>query len=195
MKSAPDVVVPDLLTLLARFQGVRADTLALVTGLTEEDCCVQAMPDCSPTKWHLAHTSLFFETFIVEKFSLSGQFQPFHPSFKILFNSYYQGVGEQFKRARRGLLTRPSLDQVLLYRAHVEAQVQLLGQRIQSGGNLTFQREFAALLELGMQHEQQHQELILTDIKYLFSCNPLLPAWRDATVAVDATAAARPRQR
>ncbi len=167
----------DLPQLLDRFHAVRAASLALASGLTEEDCCVQSMPDASPTKWHLAHTSWFFETFILEKF-LAASFTPFHPSFKVLFNSYYQGVGQQFPRAQRGLLTRPSLAQVWAYRAHVEAHISALAQQLQQSGEVAQQRQFAQLLELGMQHEQQHQELLLTDIKHLFSCNPLFPAWR-----------------
>lgn len=173
----PQTSQVDLLSLVPQFLAIRAASLALASGLTEEDCCVQSMPDASPTKWHLAHTSWFFETFILEKF-LGAQFVPFHPAFKVLFNSYYQGVGEQFTRARRGLLTRPSLALVCDYRAHVEAQIVALAQDLQAHSESAQQRAFAALLVLGMQHEQQHQELLLTDIKHLFSCNPLFPAWR-----------------
>ena len=167
----------ELATLVQQFLSIRAASLALASGLTEEDCCVQSMPDASPTKWHLAHTTWFFETFILEKF-LGAQFVPFHPAFKVLFNSYYQGVGEQFTRARRGMLTRPSLASVHEYRAHVEAQIEALAQHLQANEELARQRAFATLLVLGMHHEQQHQELLLTDIKHLFSCNPLFPAWR-----------------
>ncbi len=122
------------------------------------------MPDASPTKWHLAHITWFFETFVLERFQ-SG-FRPFDPVFRVLFNSYYQGVGAQFPRARRGLVTRPTLAQVRAYRAHVDAGMQaLLRERIDDA-------ELQALVSLGLQHEQQHQELLLTDIKHALSCNP-----------------------
>lgn len=164
--------VADLPALLQRFLQVRRHTLQLILGLSDEDCCVQSMPDASPIKWHLAHTSWFFETFILAKFD--SQYQLFHASFVVLFNSYYNGVGEQHPRAQRGLLTRPSLAQVQAYRQHVEQHIQRM---IEAGlPNLTQALECAQLLELGIQHEQQHQELMLTDIKHLFFCNPLLPA-------------------
>ncbi|WP_338849873.1 ergothioneine biosynthesis protein EgtB [Massilia sp. W12] len=153
-----------------KFQQVRQHTLALIEGLSAEDCCVQAMPDASPAKWHLAHTSWFFETFILARFAPG--FQPFDAAYKVLFNSYYQGVGEQYPRPKRGLLTRPALPEVLAYRRHVEHGILQLLQAAPADQALL------SLLELGLQHEQQHQELLLTDVKYLLSCNPLAPAWR-----------------
>jgi ergothioneine biosynthesis protein EgtB len=146
---------------------VRQQSLLLVDALSAEDCAVQSMPDASPIKWHLAHTTWFFETFILEKFE-SG-FTAFHPAFRMLFNSYYNGIGEKHPRTQRGLLTRPSLEQVLAYRQNVDARITTVWHETPSA-------ELAKLLELGIQHEQQHQELMLTDAKHLFSCNPLFPA-------------------
>lgn len=162
-------------TPLHRYEAVRAATEGLARPLSAEDCCVQSMPDASPTKWHLAHTTWFFETFILEAHE-SG-FRPFDPAFRVLFNSYYQGVGRQHPRPQRGLLTRPGLATVLAYRADVDARMaRLLAQAGLPPGVL-------ALLELGLQHEQQHQELILTDIKHLLWCNPLWPVYRGAPAA------------
>lgn len=148
---------------LQRYRAVRAASLALLPYLSAEDCCVQAMPDASPLKWHLAHTTWFFETFML---AASNDFVPFNPAFRHLFNSYYNGVGAQFPRLQRGMLTRPGLDEVLAYRAHVDARMsELIEQGAQSD----------SLLELGLQHEQQHQELMHTDIKALLALNPLHP--------------------
>jgi len=127
------------------------------------------MPDASPTKWHLAHTSWFFETFVLER-ALPG-YRVFHPEFRVLFNSYYNAVGEQHPRPQRGLLTRPSLDDVLAYRAHVDRCVLEVLAKNDAG-------EVAAVIELGLHHEQQHQELLLTDVKHLLAANPLRPAYR-----------------
>lgn len=149
---------------LQRYRQVRASSLALLPYLSAEDCCVQAMPDASPLKWHLAHTSWFFETFLLAR---AEDYVPFNPAFRHLFNSYYNGIGAQFPRLQRGMLTRPGLDEVLSYRAHVDAHMSEL---IEQG------RESDSLLELGLQHEQQHQELIHTDIKALLALNPLQPA-------------------
>ncbi len=151
------------------YRSVREHTLALTSPLSAEDCCVQSMPDASPTKWHLAHTTWFFETFVLE--SWEPDFKPFDPAFRVLFNSYYNAVGAKHPRAQRGLLTRPGLDLVRAYRADVDARMQrLLAQPLSP--------ELAALVELGLQHEQQHQELLLTDVQHLFSCHPLLPAYQ-----------------
>ncbi len=158
--------------LLVRFQAVRAQTLALIEGLSDEDCVVQAMPDASPLKWHLAHTTWFFEVFVVEKFSTN--FRPFDASFKVLFNSYYNGVGEKFPRSHRGFLTRPSLATVRQYRAVIDDQIAVL-LSAKSGFDTS---ELEALVVLGINHEQQHQELMLADFKYLMSLHPLLPAYR-----------------
>lgn len=156
--------------LAQRFNQVRAATLAIAAPLSAEDMVVQSMPDASPVKWHMAHTTWFFETFLLEH--LDPQYQPFHPQFKTLFNSYYVTVGDRHPRPQRGLLSRPSVEQVLQYRQHVDmAMTQLIEQ-----ADAAADSDFAALLELGVQHEQQHQELMLTDLKHLLSLNPLLPA-------------------
>jgi ergothioneine biosynthesis protein EgtB len=152
-----------------RFSGVRSLTEVLAAPLSAEDQAAQSMPDASPTKWHQAHTTWFFETFILGP-NLPG-YESFHPAFGYLFNSYYEAVGARHPRPIRGLLTRPSLEEVRAYRAHVDASMQqLLAGRIDESTS--------SLVELGLHHEQQHQELLLMDIKHLFSCNPLRPAYR-----------------
>jgi len=152
-----------------RYARVRARTVQLAAPLSEEDNCVQSMPDASPVKWHLAHTTWFFETFILKRHE-SG-FRPFHRDFEALFNSYYNGIGEQYPRPQRGLLTRPGLADVHAYRRNVDQRVhELLEKRGDDA-------ELRALIVLGAHHEQQHQELILTDIKHLLSLNPLRPAY------------------
>lgn len=151
--------------LTDRFAQVRHASLALAEPLSAEDCQVQSMPDASPTKWHLAHITWFFETFILEPFEVG--FEPFDPAFRVLFNSYYQGVGEQFPRAQRGLITQPTLESVKRYRAHVDERVlALLSTRAHDP-------VLHDLVSLGLQHEQQHQELLLTDIKHALSFNPV----------------------
>ena len=148
-----------------RFKAVRRATEDLARPLSPEDCGVQSMPEASPTKWHLAHTSWFFETFLLDAPTSPG-YRPFHPAFRTLFNSYYNAVGDRHARPARGLLSRPSLDEVHAYRRHVdEAMLRALDRRD------------AALVVLGLHHEQQHQELILTDIKHAFWMNPLRPAY------------------
>ena len=155
--------------LAARYAAVRQASLALAASLSAEDCQVQSMPDASPTKWHLAHITWFFETFLLERFEAG--FAPFDPAFRVLFNSYYQGIGEQHPRAQRGLVTRPSLDDVKRYRANVDERMQaLLATRAGDA-------EIESLVVLGLQHEQQHQELLLTDIKHALSFNPVAGAY------------------
>jgi len=157
-------------SLGARYAEVRRASMALALPLSDEDCCAQSMPDASPVKWHLAHTTWFFETFILEP--NEPGFAPFHPAFRVIFNSYYNGVGDKHPRPQRGLLTRPALPQVLAYRADVDGRMaRLMADRPDDAA-------LAALVELGLQHEQQHQELILTDVKHLLSCSPLWPAYR-----------------
>jgi len=160
--------------LASRYRAVRTLTERLREPLSAEDCQGQSMEDASPTKWHLAHTSWFFETFVLAPGWPT--YRPFHAEFRVLFNSYYQQVGPQHPRPHRGLLTRPSLDEVLAYRAHVDRHVLEL---LASGNG---RREpLTAVIELGLHHEQQHQELILTDAKHLLAANPLRPAYREAT--------------
>ncbi|SNS30679.1 ergothioneine biosynthesis protein EgtB [Noviherbaspirillum humi] len=153
------------------FAAVRRHTVALAAPLSEEDCCVQSMPDASPVKWHLAHTTWFFETFILERFEPA--FQPFHPMFRVLFNSYYNGVGDKYPRPQRGMLTRPALEEVKAYRENVDRRMAAL-----LDGAHGDRAELARLLELGLEHEKQHQELVLTDLKHLLSLNPLQPVYR-----------------
>lgn len=158
----------------SRFEAVRQRSLDLVQPLSAEDACVQSMPDASPAKWHLAHVTWFFETFILEP--QERGFKAFNPAYRELFNSYYNGVGKQFSRPDRGMITRPSLAQVIDYRHHVDAHMLALLDDPSAGT-----RE---LLELGLQHEQQHQELLLMDIKHLLSLNPLFPAYSDRPVPI-----------
>ncbi|WP_298211615.1 ergothioneine biosynthesis protein EgtB [Acidovorax sp.] len=165
-----------LTALLARYEAVRAHTLALVAPLSAEDCGAQSMPDASPAKWHLAHTTWFFETFVLEP--NEPGFVPFNAAFRVLFNSYYNGVGAKHPRPQRGLLTRPPLDEVLAYRADVDQRMARLLPAVLNNAVL------CTLIELGLHHEQQHQELLVTDIKHLLSCNPLFPAYGAAPVPV-----------
>lgn len=162
-------------SLREHYQTVRNCSTDLAAPLSGEDCCAQSMPDASPIKWHLAHTTWFFETFILERFEKN--FAPFHPLFRILFNSYYNGVGEKHPRAQRGLLTRPALAQVRDYRTSVDAR--MLALLSQDG----ITQELVTLLEIGLQHEQQHQELMQTDILHLLWMNPLKPAYDETTLA------------
>ena len=162
---------PAIAALAGRYHHVRGSTLALAEPLTPEDCALQSMPDASPVKWHLAHTTWFFETFVLEP-NLPG-YAAFHPHFRVLFNSYYNSVGDKHPRPERGLISRPGLADVAAYREHVDAKMSELLERGPSA-------EVAALIELGIHHEQQHQELILTDVKHLFAANPLHPVYRKA---------------
>ncbi len=173
-------------SLRQRFRTVRDFTMQLCEPLTPEDCCLQAAPFASPTRWHLAHTSWFFETFLLKS---SPGYRVFDPHYEVLFNSYYNTIGEQFPRPRRGLLSRPSLTEVYAYRRHIdEAVAQAL-----NAGRIEENPQLANIIEWGIQHEQQHQELILTDIKYLFWQNPLLPAYRESSVPLLASPAVRSR--
>ena len=156
--------------LQQHFDAVRRRSVSLAKPLSEEDCCAQSMPDASPVKWHLAHTTWFFETFILERHE--ANFVPHHPAFRMLYNSYYNGVGEKHARAQRGLITRPSFDEVLAYRHAVDARMARLLRQDND--------DVAALTVLGLHHEQQHQELLLTDVKHLLSMNPLFPAYTAA---------------
>ena len=149
---------------LSRYRSVRARTVGLTSALTEADQTAQSMPDASPAKWHLAHTTWFFETFVLGP--NLPDYAPFHPQYAFLFNSYYVQAGPRFLRAERGLLTRPPLSDVLYYRAHVDAAMAKARPT----------PEITALVELGCHHEEQHQELLLTDVLHLFAQNPLNPA-------------------
>jgi ergothioneine biosynthesis protein EgtB len=167
-RSAAQGVARDASPWVARYRDVRARTLALTAPLSAEDCALQSMPDASPAKWHLAHTTWFFETFVAAPHDAA--YRPFDPAFRMLFNSYYNGIGEQYPRPERGLLSRPSLASVHAYRKHVDRAMAECCERA------AHDRRLAALIELGLNHEEQHQELILTDILHLLSRNPLAPA-------------------
>ena len=159
--------------LLARYAAVRRQTERLCEPLATEDHVIQAMPDVSPAKWHLAHVSWFFETFVLRP-GLSG-YRPFDDRYAMLFNSYYNGVGPQFARPARGHLSRPTVTEVYAYRAHVDkAMLALLDDAPDRAVSL------APVIELGLNHEQQHQELLVTDLKYNLSVNPLGPAYGGA---------------
>jgi ergothioneine biosynthesis protein EgtB len=156
--------------LIASYRAVRGVSHQLCQPLSAEDCQSQSMEDASPTKWHLAHTSWFFETFVLEP--VVPRYKVFNEQFRVLFNSYYQSVGDQHPRPRRGLLTRPSLDEVRDYRHHVDRHLldYLEAERTDP--------QTLDIVEIGLHHEQQHQELILTDIKHLLAANPIQPVYR-----------------
>jgi ergothioneine biosynthesis protein EgtB len=152
--------------LLTHFQDVRAHTDVLCAALSAEDQCIQSMPDASPAKWHRAHTTWFFEQFILQPHAPG--YRPFDPDFSYLFNSYYEAVGARHPRPQRGLLTRPSADAVTAYRAHIDTAMAAFLPRADEA--------VESLITLGLHHEQQHQELLLTDMLHAFGQNPLLPA-------------------
>ncbi|MCX7893943.1 MAG: ergothioneine biosynthesis protein EgtB [Burkholderiales bacterium] len=159
--------------LAARYREVRARTEALCAPLEPEDYPIQAVPEASPPKWHLAHVTWFFETFVLRPFAPG--YEAFHPRFEYLFNSYYESVGPFHPRAQRGVLARPATEAIYRYRAHVDARVLAL---LESGTPPA--ADAAARIELGLHHEEQHQELLLMDIKANFAANPLRPAYRSA---------------
>ena len=168
-----------------RYCDVRTLTERLAAPLSAEDQTVQSMPDVSPTKWHRAHTTWFFETFILA--SHADDYAPYDPSFAYLFNSYYEAVGPRHTRSERGLITRPGIAEIASYRQHVDAAMLELLQRETP--------PVAWLAELGVQHEQQHQELLLMDCKHVLSCNPMLPAYGDLPWARSAARPERPSER
>lgn len=157
-------------TLLADFRRVRGETAALIRHLTPEDMILQSMPDASPTRWHLAHTTWFFEEFVLK--TCERGYEPFNERYGYFFNSYYESVGERWPRAQRGLLSRPGAKEILNYRAAVEERVEHAILSLAGDAFL----DIAAVIELGLHHEQQHQELLCTDIKSAFALNPLHPA-------------------
>jgi ergothioneine biosynthesis protein EgtB len=173
---------PGAAPLVADYRSVRAATEALAAPLSPEDCAIQSMPDASPVKWHLAHTSWFFETFLLE--AAQPGYRHFDPHYRVLFNSYYQSVGEQFARPRRGLLSRPAFDEILAYRRHVDRHVEALFAK-----EPDLDAKLREIAVLGLHHEQQHQELILTDVKHLLAQNPLRPAYRVGAPTLRSSAA------
>ena len=150
------------------FNKIRSQTKLLAGRLSAEDQCVQSMPNASPTKWHLAHTTWFFETFILK--NNSKEYCEYNADFNFLFNSYYEQIGERHARDSRGVLTRPSVKEVVNYRDYVDSEMKKYLER-------GLKEDELELVTLGLHHEQQHQELILTDVKHLLSCNPTNPAY------------------
>ena len=154
------------------YRETRALSTAIAGRLSPEDQCIQSMQDASPTKWHLAHTTWFFERLVL---SDAPEYEIFNPRFDTIFNSYYLGLGTPFTRTHRGLLTRPSVDEITRYRRHVDAAMEKYLTKVND--------EKRAVTILGLHHEQQHQELMLTDVKHAFSCNPLLPAYHQSVLS------------
>ncbi|UCH65021.1 MAG: ergothioneine biosynthesis protein EgtB [Ignavibacterium sp.] len=168
--------IGDRSELLSKFNSVRSFSEKLCTPLEIEDYVIQSMPDVSPTKWHLGHTSWFFETFILEK--AITDYKPFHPLYNYLFNSYYIQVGERWYRPTRGLLSRPTVKEIFEYRNYINSNIIDL---IETSDERVY-NEFAPIFEIGLNHEQQHQELLLTDIKNVLSINPLNPVYSDRKI-------------
>jgi ergothioneine biosynthesis protein EgtB len=164
--------------LSGRYCEVRSRTEELAAPLSPEDQAIQSMPDVSPTKWHRAHTSWFFEEFVLGRYAEG--YAPYHPQYRYLFNSYYEAVGPRHPRPRRGMISRPSAPEVSEYRHYVDTQMLAL-----SGADLA--PAAAELIELGLHHEEQHQELLLMDIKHVLAQNPLQPVYRPTEVAPPAT--------
>jgi ergothioneine biosynthesis protein EgtB len=158
--------------LAGRYLELRAASERLIEPLSPEDCVIQSMEDASPAKWHLAHTSWYFETFVLE--AAFPEYRHFDRRFRFLFNSYYNAVGAQFSRPQRGMLSRPDLATVIAYRRHVDERIEAALRKE------LLDEESLDLVELGIHHEQQHQELLLTDVKHLLSLNPLHPAYRES---------------
>lgn len=162
----------DSLGPVDRFRQIRAFSERIAAPLSAEDCAVQSMADASPTRWHLAHTTWFYETFLLKT---DSGYRPFDARFEYLFNSYYNAVGEQFPRHRRGQISRPGLEETIAYRRHVDERVLALL------GDCAIDPKMAAILEIGLNHEQQHQELMLTDLKHALAGNPLWPCYQEQT--------------
>ena len=162
-------------TLAERYRAVREFTEKIAAPLSPEDCMVQSMPDTSPARWHMAHTTWFFETFILGS---QADYIPFDEQFQFLFNSYYNSVGDQFPRPQRGLISRPGLAKILEYRRSIDQQMVELLDSDQLPESLRYP------MEVGLNHEQQHQELMLTDIKHVLSCNPTMPVYQQGAFAL-----------
>jgi ergothioneine biosynthesis protein EgtB len=163
--------------ILRAFCDVRRHTEALAAPLTPEDQVVQSMPDTSPTKWHLAHTTWFFETFLLKPFY--SDYQEFNALYAYLFNSYYEGIGPFHDRPRRGMISRPTVDEVAIYRSSIDERMK----RLIEDADRNIWPKLCDLIVLGLNHEQQHQELLLTDIKHVLFQNPMAPAYRSDLAA------------
>lgn len=170
--------------LAAQFTAIRKQSEALTAGLSAEDMMVQSLPEASPAKWHLAHTTWFFETFVLREFAAA--YRPTQPDFLWLFNSYYNGISAQPLKKLRACFSRPSLAEILDYRAQIDAAILALLEQDPT-------EAARACIELGLNHEQQHQELLLTDIKHALSSNPLRPAYQPCAEALAAAAHQAPR--
>jgi len=161
-------------TCLEKYRRVRQQTEELCQPLAIDDYQLQTMPDCSPPKWHLAHTTWFFETFLLA--GNNPSYRPFHPRYNFLFNSYYEAVGERWPRPARGLLSRPTVEEVFAYRRAIDERMHEWLDPLSESSLESIRPVF----ELGLNHEQQHQELLLTDIKHAFSINPLRPVFSNS---------------
>lgn len=178
MKDFESYVVPEIEKVLSnrknlqnKFNFVRNFSLTLAKPLKTEDYVIQSMPDVSPTKWHLAHTSWFFEAFVLKKGY--KDYKSLHPQYHYLFNSYYVQAGERHERPKRGLLSRPTVKEVFEFREYIDTY---MNEFFETADDKIY-NEIAPVIEIGIHHEQQHQELILTDIKHVFSTNPLFPVY------------------
>lgn len=169
---------PTLSALTDRYHTVRAFTEHLCETLETEDFVIQSMTDCSPIRWHLAHTTWFFETFVLGEFDRG--YKPLNPQYAYLFNSYYIQAGERFDRPRRGLLSRPTVAEILVFRAHVDGAMDRF---FSTAPDVVLERA-RPVLEIGLNHEQQHQELMLTDVKHMLAQNPLNPVFREVDLPV-----------
>src|SRR5256714_15302078 len=163
-------------SLRMRFRDVRDFSKLLTRDLEAEDCVVQSIPDVSPTKWHLAHTTWFFETFVLKKFITA--YAPAIPEDAVLFNSYYNAAGTMHRRDLRGLISRPTVEETKKFRASIDADID----RLIAGADEKLFRELEPILTLGIHHEQQHQELLVTDIKHVFAQNPLFPIFEKTKI-------------
>ncbi|WP_290719715.1 MULTISPECIES: ergothioneine biosynthesis protein EgtB [Exiguobacterium] len=166
--------------LIEKFATVRNQTIALIEPLEAEDFIIQTSSDVSPPKWHIAHTTWFFERMILQEYSKG--YRVFHPKYNYLFNSYYNSIGPYQPRQQRGMLSRPTVEDIIAYRSYVDGQMV---EFLKEERTPEDQRKIEALVEMGLQHEQQHQELILMDVKYNFFTNPLLPAYQSKSLATD----------
>ncbi len=175
--NAENIALEDREGFISRYKTVRKFTDELCKPLVTEDYVVQSMPDVSPTKWHIAHTTWFFETFVLAK--AINNYEPLNHDYAYLFNSYYIQAGNRFYRPHRGLLTRPTVAEIFKYREFID---QKMIEFIQSAKEEVYEK-FAPVIEIGINHEQQHQELMLTDIKHVFSMNPLHPVYNDVDLA------------
>jgi ergothioneine biosynthesis protein EgtB len=182
LKKKEIMLLPTLSTLKSRFHAVRKLSGQLCSPLEPEDMVIQPVEDVSPPKWHLGHTTWFFENFLLAPHL--PNYQLFNPDFNFFFNSYYESQGPRINRSQRGNMSRPNANEIKLYRAHVDEHMEVLIDKVEAG-TIDIQN-FLLTLEVGLQHEQQHQELLVTDIKYILGNNPLFPAYHQKTIGPSA---------